>query len=397
MGTYLPEKEFGFKTKRKFYGFSINPGPFNVKEQTAIVIAASTALLPAYAMDLLAVQRLYFGPNQDPKIPDPNGMNMGWIGALCLILTTQCLGFGFVGFFRRWLVYPAHMWWPVNLVISNLLHTFHSGESGKTTRQRLVFFKWAVLAVTVYQFFPGFIMPVLQSVAFLCLFSGGPSGSLGNPFAYAPTMSPVDPWPLLSQLGSGLRGGGILSMSFDWSSIGSLSPMYTPLWAQLNYFFANFAFTWLIIPLLFTANFWDASKFPVYSTEAFTVNGTFYNISRVLDPVTYQVDPEKYDAYSPIRLSPFWALSYGCAFAAITAAIAHVLLFHGKEVWTNFHYDIPDVHTKLMKRYKEVPLWAYIALLLSALGLSVFTVENWHEYLQLKVCLRYALVSLKWR
>ena len=385
MATYLPRADIGFSVGSKWIGFSLNPGPFSVKEQTLIIIAASTAIYPAYAIDILAIQRLYFGQNQDPLKPDPHGMNMGWTGGLLLLLTTQCIGFGLAGLFRNWLVYPAHMWWPVNLVISNLLHTFHGKETSFITQKRLGLFKWVVLGITIYQFFPGFIAPVLQSVAFLCLAAGGPSGKLGNQALFPKTASPVDPRPMISQMGSGLRGGGILSLSLSWESIGSLSPMYTPLWAQLNYLFANYAFTWLIIPLLFKSNFWNAQLYPMYSTEAFTTNGTYYNITQVLAPDSFSVDPQKYEDYSPLRLSPFWALTYGCSFATITATITHVLLFHGAEIWKNFNSHSPDIHTRMMQKYREVPYGWYLMLLFSMLGLGMFTVEHWYNELQLKV------------
>ena len=112
--------------------------------------------------------------------------------------------------------------------------------------------------------------------------------------------------------------------------------------AQLNFLFANYAFTWLIIPLLFQSNFWDAQLFPMYSTQAFTSNGSFYDVKQILNSSTLKLDSEKYDAYSPLRLSPFWAFTYGCSFATITASLVHIGLYHGEEVWNNFKYDIPE-------------------------------------------------------
>lgn len=38
-----------------------------------------------------------------------------WV-ALIVVITTQVLGFGWAGIFRRYLVEPAAMWWPQNLV-----------------------------------------------------------------------------------------------------------------------------------------------------------------------------------------------------------------------------------------------------------------------------------------
>jgi hypothetical protein len=201
---------------------------------------------------------------------------------------------------------------------------------------------------------------------------------------HSATFSPIDPRPFLSQLGSGLNGGGIGSLSFSWESIGSLAPLYTPFWAQLNYLFANYAFTWVIVPILFQYNFWDAQKFPAFSTDAFTVDGNYYDISAVVND-NFRFNSTKYDAYSPLRLSPFWALSYGCSFAAITASIMHVIVYHGNEIGYNLKDSTEDIHTKIMRKYKSVPIFWYLLLLAAALGLGMFTVESWHTELQLKV------------
>jgi hypothetical protein len=202
---YIPSFYIGSK---RFYGFNLNPGPFNVKEHTAIIMTAMTAIDPAYSIDLLSIQRLYFG---DQSKGLDGGMDMGWAGSLLLILTTQFLGFGLVGFFDKLLVEPSYCWWPVNLVTSNLLHTFHRSVTFQITEIRMKMFKYVLLGAFIWQFLPGLFMPVLQSIAFVCIASGGAVGNLGNVFMHSPTLSPIDPRPFLSQIGSGLNGGGRFS------------------------------------------------------------------------------------------------------------------------------------------------------------------------------------------
>ena len=388
----LPHKQIGFRFKEKFYGVNFNPGPFNVKEHTAIVLTAVTAIDPAYCIDLLSIQRLYFGDQTKSMY---GGMDMGFLGSLLLILTTQLLGFGMVGFFQKFLVDPSYCWWPVNLVTSNLLHTFHSNSmmTSGISKDRMNMFKWVLLMAFIFHFLPGFFMPVLQSVAVVCLSYGGAVGDLGNISIFPSSLSPVDPRPFLSQLGSGLNGGGIGSISFSWESIGSLAPLYTPLWAQLNYLIANYAFTWVIIPILFHYNFWDSQTFPIYSTDAFNVNGTYYNLSAVVN-TDYHLNTKKYEAYSPLRLSPFWALTYGCSFAAITASIIHVIVYHGDEIGYNLKESTEDIHTRLMKKYKSVPLIWHCIILALSLGLGMWTVENWQNELQLKVLIVLLIIVL---
>ncbi|KAG9323610.1 hypothetical protein KVV02_006899 [Mortierella alpina] len=85
------------------FSFSLNPGPFNVKEHVLITIMASCGAGTAYAVDIIVIQRVFY--EQD----------FGFVANLLLILTTQMLGYGMAGILRRYLVYPAAMIWPANL------------------------------------------------------------------------------------------------------------------------------------------------------------------------------------------------------------------------------------------------------------------------------------------
>lgn len=74
-------------------------------------------------------------------------------------------------------------------------------------------------------------------------------------------------------------------------------------------------------------------------------------------------------------LAPTFALNYGLSFAALTAAVVHIILFHRKEIWHRFtaaREQEPDIHLILMKKYQEVPEWWYAALgaVSIALGLA---------------------------
>ncbi|KAF8662218.1 hypothetical protein HU200_056419 [Digitaria exilis] len=42
--------------------------------------------------------------------------HMSFFVALLIIITSQVMGFGWAGIFRRYLVEPPAMWWPSNLV-----------------------------------------------------------------------------------------------------------------------------------------------------------------------------------------------------------------------------------------------------------------------------------------
>jgi OPT family oligopeptide transporter len=77
--------------------FSFNPGPFNMKEHTVIVVMANCTFGGgvAYSTDTILAQRAFYG------------QNWGWGFELLLTISTQCLGYGIAGLMRKFLVRPG--------------------------------------------------------------------------------------------------------------------------------------------------------------------------------------------------------------------------------------------------------------------------------------------------
>ncbi|KAG9320139.1 hypothetical protein KVV02_000716, partial [Mortierella alpina] len=90
------------------YKFSLNPGPFNIKEHVLITIMANTGATTFAAIDIIVVQKIFYNDS------------WGFGGGLLLVISTQFVGYGFAGALRRFLVRPATMVWPVNLVNATL-------------------------------------------------------------------------------------------------------------------------------------------------------------------------------------------------------------------------------------------------------------------------------------
>ncbi|KAF9126177.1 hypothetical protein BG015_004757, partial [Linnemannia schmuckeri] len=82
----------------------LNPGPFNIKEHVLVALTANCAGGTAYAVDITVIQKVFY--LQD----------YGFLANFLLILVTQMLGYGMAGVLRKYLVYPAAMIWPANLV-----------------------------------------------------------------------------------------------------------------------------------------------------------------------------------------------------------------------------------------------------------------------------------------
>jgi hypothetical protein len=69
-----------------------------------------------YPINAIVTSQMYYGLSRDY-----------WFQVV-LVLGTLLMGFGLAGFCRRFLVWPASMVWPQNLVICALLNTFHGKD-----------------------------------------------------------------------------------------------------------------------------------------------------------------------------------------------------------------------------------------------------------------------------
>ena len=136
------------------------------------------------------------------------------------------------GIMRKFLVWPAAMIWPSNLVSCALFRTLHSDNNDVDDRQtkdaekkeeqpkkksrwqmtRLRFFFLAFLCQFMYYWLPGYIFPVLSLFSWICMIK--PDNLI------------------LSQL-TGIRGLGMGAIELDWNSWVSFlgSPIVVPFWS----------------------------------------------------------------------------------------------------------------------------------------------------------------------
>jgi hypothetical protein len=87
-----------------------------------------------------------------------------------------------------------------------------------------------------------------------------------------------------------------------------------------------------VIPIAYWNNLYEAKKFPLIHSHTFDSDGAIYNVSRILNDATFDMDMDAYKNYSKLYLSITFAFDYGLSFATLTATISHVFLFHGKYV-----------------------------------------------------------------
>ncbi|KAF2793258.1 small oligopeptide transporter [Melanomma pulvis-pyrius CBS 109.77] len=332
--------------------WNLNPGPFNVKEHAIIVVMANVSFGTAYATDIILAQKVFY--KQD----------FGIAFQLLLTITTSSVGYGIAGFLRRFLVYPAAMIWPSNLVSVSLLHAMHEKEEdidptvwgGNMTR-----YKWfgvVFLASYLYYWIPGFFAQFLSI------------------FVFITWIFPQN--PIVNQVFGGTTGLGMLPLTLDWTTITGFTgnPMIPPWHAIANTLVGVVTFYIFGSLVVHYSGSWYAQYLPMSDSTTYDNTGAIYNVSRI---VTTQLtlNEEAYKAYSPLFLSTTFSLSYGLSFATIASVVVYTYLNYRHVIISQFKNsksEKPDIHQKLMEKYPEVPEWWYGILFVIMFALSLVTV-----------------------
>uniref|UniRef100_A0A2P2IM95 Uncharacterized protein n=1 Tax=Rhizophora mucronata TaxID=61149 RepID=A0A2P2IM95_RHIMU len=356
MARTLPTRVFFEGTR---LSFTMNPGPFNVKEHVLITIFANSGAGTVYATHILSAVKLIYK------------RKLAFLPALLIMITTQVLGFGWAGIFRRYLVEPGEMWWPANLVQVSLFRALHENEKRpKGGVTRIQFFLLVLITSFAYHVLPGYLFTLLTSFSWLCW------------------LAPKS--VLVQQLGSGLQGLGIGSLGFNWTTISAYlgSPLASPWFATANVAVGFFLIMYVMIPITYWMDAYKAKNFPIYSNKLYRSNGSEYDILSIVNS-EFHLDRKVYAQMGPVHLSTFFAMTYGIGFAALSATFVHVLLFNGSEIWKLSSRAFGgerklDIHTRLMKRYKSVPTWWFLGILLTNIAAIIFACEYYNESLQLR-------------
>ncbi|BGP20792.1 hypothetical protein JCM10213_008929 [Rhodosporidiobolus nylandii] len=329
---------------------SFNPGPFNIKEHTVLVIMANVSTAPAYALNFSLASDKFYGVAQGAGFD------------ILLVLTTQMLGFGAAGLCRRFLVWPAALVWPSNLVYCTLLNTLHAeDEDDGNGPTRFRFFLYIICGAFAWYCVPGFLFVGLSAFSWVCWIA--PKNVVVNQ---------------LFGVSSGL-GMGIFT--FDWSQIAYVTtPLIVPWWAEVNVFAAFVLAFWILAPIMYYTNVWDSAYLPMSTSEVFDRFGAVYNTSAVVDVNHLRLNETAYHEYSPLFLPITYATVYGVAFMLSMAVIVHTVLYHYKDIWARVKRvnDKEDVHMKLMKNYPEVPDWWYFVFLVVAFALAIVAIACWN-------------------
>ncbi|KAF6166720.1 hypothetical protein GIB67_005596 [Kingdonia uniflora] len=317
---------------------SLNPGPFNMKEHVLISIFANAGSAfgngSAYAVGIVNIIKAFYG------------RNIHFFPAWILVVTTQALGYGWAGLMRKYVVEPAHMWWPSTLVQVSLFRALHEKDEQRMSRAK--FFLIALVCSFSWYIVPDYLFPTLTSISWVCwIFSKSVTAQ---------------------QLGSGMKGLGLGAFTLDWSAVASFmsSPLICPFFAIVNVYVGYALIIYVAMPVAYWGmNLYNAKTFPIFSADLFTAQGQLYNITAIVNN-KFEINMPEYEKQGKINLSMFFALTYGFGFATIAATLTHVGLFYGREIYERFRQSYNgkiDIHTKLMRNYKDIPNWWFYLLL----------------------------------
>ncbi|PQQ20307.1 oligopeptide transporter 1-like [Prunus yedoensis var. nudiflora] len=360
MAAVLPTTQFSVPFTK--WSFSFNPGPFSMKEHVLITIFANSGSNSVYAVNIITIVKAYYH------------RSIHVMAAFLLAHTTQMLGYGWAGLFRRYLVDSPYMWWPGNLVQVSLFRALHEKEKRRRGgRTKMQFFIIIFVSSFAYYIIPSFFFPSITALSLVC-------------WIWKDSIT-------AQQIGSGLKGLGIGSFALDWSTIAAFlsSPLAYPDVAVINMLIGFIVIFYIVTPIAYWTNAYDAKRFPIFSSHTFDHDGQTYNVSRVLDEKAFDMNLKEYNSYSKLYLSVYFAYGYGWGFATLTATISHVALFYGKEIWQLWKKttgavknQVGDIHTRLMKRnYESVPEWWFQTILVLMVALAIYTCEGFGKQLQL--------------
>lgn len=263
------------------------------------------------------------------------------------------------------------MIWPSNLVNTQFMYALHdhSKTDPATTNgwkiSRYRFFLYVFLGSFCWYWFPGYIAPFLSV------------------FAWVTWIRPNS--PIINQVFGGATGMSIIPITFDWTQISGYvtSPLMFPFHAIGNTVFAVVFWYWIITPALHYTGKFEGKHLPMSDSNTYDNTGAVYNVTRILTD-QFTLDEEKYHNYSPLFMSTTYTLTYGLSFAAVSAAVVHTILFNGREIISVFKArdgEIEDVHTRMMKKYKQVPHWWFAILAVIMIALCFVSSLVWDTHL----------------
>ncbi|GKT52418.1 oligopeptide transporter 6 [Colletotrichum spaethianum] len=336
----------------KFFKF-INPGPWGLKEHAICSITATSASNASASVQVFAAQDLFYD------------LPLSATTVILAVISIGLFGYGICGIMRPIAVWHVDAVYWSTLPTVKTLQGLHWQDLKNSKPLR--WFWYSFVGMFVYEFFPAYIFPWLNSVSIPCLAAMNATGSKAA---------------VLTNLFGGSinnEGLGLFTLSFDWQYITSFNTSL-PLTLQAHSAIGFFICFLAMIGIYYT-NAWDAKSQPFMSTRLRSEDGSTYPIAKVFTGGI--LNQEALAKYGIPRLTGSFAYAMFMANAAIGALVAHCFLFWGGDVKRAYQsaksgrYDDRH-HSHMTKHYKETPWWWYVVVLVASfvLGLVVVCTQN---------------------
>ena len=155
------------------------------------------------------------------------------------------------------------------------------------------------------------------------------------------------------------------------------NPLINPFYSIFNGFLGTLLTAPIILAIWYT-NTWNTGYIPINNNRVWDNTGGRYQVLKVVNADS-TFNEAGYKAYSPAYLSAGNAFVYGVFFSLYTATITHTILYHRREIVAGFKSlisrksafaDSRDIHTRLMWKYREVPEYVYLGVLVVSIALG---------------------------
>ncbi|KAJ4389340.1 hypothetical protein N0V93_006807 [Gnomoniopsis smithogilvyi] len=322
------------------FSFSLNPGPFSIKEHAIIGIAANSGSQGQWATYLPTNAALYYGITINPAL----ALFFGWGASL--------LGFAYAAMVRRILIDDPEFIFPPSLQQVALYRSMEgtSGVHAALAKKKMNIFYMIMTITFAWQFLPEFLFPMVAALAPLCWF--------------APNNHTVN------FLGAGAKGIGLLNITLDWSNITSKVITY-PYSVQVVIFVGFVITTWILIPVAYFGDIWGSPTYDIMSNTLFTKNGSDYPFTSLIytdASGNQQVNETKYEEIGLCYAGAQYTWEIFLWYASYISSYVWAGLFLApkiKKLWQN-RANLATYRTdrlnRIMQKYPGITKWEWVAL-----------------------------------
>ena len=281
------------------------------------------------------------------------------------VISIGMFGYGLCGLMRPFAVWHVESVYWSTLPSVKTLQGLHWQDLKNSKPLR--YFWYAFGGMFLWEWFPAYIFPWLNSISIPCLAAMNATGSQAA---------------VLTNLFGGSvnnEGLGMFSLSLDWQYTTSFQTSL-PLKLQAHQAAGLVVCMAAMLGIYYT-NTWGAQDLPFMSTSLRTDDGSRYHTATVFSGGV--LNSTALEEVGLPRLTGTFAWSMFIANAAIGALIMHVIVFWGKDIWNTIKssrkgtYNDPH-HAYMAANYKDAPWYWYATVLAVSfiLGLVVVTTQN---------------------